>query len=151
MNATDLSPAVAQALVDRADIADLSVRYTRALDRRDWQLLRTCFTDDATIDYEGMDPIDGPDALVDVCRGVLDQLDASQHLLGNLVVDVHGDDAESECYLHAQHVRRGTPGGDTYIVAGTYADRLRREPDGWKITHRRLTVTWTDGNSAVLG
>ena len=59
--------------------------------------------------------------------------------------------ARSECYLQAQHVRLGTPGGDTTIVAGTYADRLQRQPDGWKITHRRLTVTWTDGNSAVLG
>jgi 3-phenylpropionate/cinnamic acid dioxygenase small subunit len=140
-----------QQLVDRAAIADLTVRYARALDGRDWGLLRSCFSTDAVVEYEGQPPIHGLDALVDVCRGALVPLDASQHLLGNHAVEVDGDEATSECYLHAQHVKHGTPGGDTYVVAGTYVDRLRREQDGWKITHRRLSVTWTDGNSAVLG
>ena len=30
----------------RADVADLLVRYASGIDRRDWALLRSCFTDD---------------------------------------------------------------------------------------------------------
>jgi 3-phenylpropionate/cinnamic acid dioxygenase small subunit len=148
---TDLPTATVQGLRDRAEIIDVCVRYARALDQRDWDLLQTCFEPDATFDYDGMEPFRGTEALVAVCRGALDPLDASQHLLGNHVVDVDGDEARSGCYLQAQHVRSGTPGGHTYIVAGTYTDHLRRGPDGWRITHRRLAVSWTDGNSAVLG
>ena len=84
------------------------------------------------------------------CRAALEPLDASQHLLGNHVVTVDGDEARSQCYLQAQHVRSGTPGGDNYIIAGTYTDELRRGTDGWKIARRRLTVTWTSGNPTVL-
>jgi 3-phenylpropionate/cinnamic acid dioxygenase small subunit len=148
--APDRAASALQALADRAEIVDVGVRYARALDQRDWDLLRSCFVPDATFDYDGIDPFHGIDALIAVCRGALDALDASQHLLGNHAVEVDGDEARSECYLQAQHIRSGTPGGDAYIVAGTYRDRLRRGPDGWKITDRRLAVSWTDGNRAVL-
>jgi hypothetical protein len=47
-------------------------------------------------------------------------------------------------------VKPGTAGGDNYIVAGTYSDRHVRTPDGWRIAHRRLDVSWTDANPAVL-
>jgi 3-phenylpropionate/cinnamic acid dioxygenase small subunit len=149
--ASGLAAGDLQALADRAGIVDVCVRYARALDQRDWDLLRTCFEPDATFDYDGIEPFQGVDALVAVCRGALDPLDVSQHLLGNHAVELDGDEARSECYLHAQHIRSGTPGGDAFIVAGTYRDRLQRSPDGWRITHRRLAVSWTDGNSAVLG
>jgi 3-phenylpropionate/cinnamic acid dioxygenase small subunit len=142
--------AAMQALVDRAEIIDLCVRYATALDGRQWDLLASCFEPEAAVDYEGMEPIVGVEALVALCRGVLEPLDATQHLLGNFVVAVDGDGASCQCYLQAQHVRSGAPGGDNYIVAGTYSDSLRRGPDGWKIARRRLTVTWTSGNPAVL-
>jgi len=140
-----------QALVDRAAIVDVCVRYATALDRRQWDLLATCFEADANVEFEGIGPVVGVDALVATCRAVLEPLDASQHLLGNHVVTIDGDEAHSECYLQAQHVRRGTPGGDNYIIAGTYTDDLRRGADGWRISRRRLSVTWTSGNAAVLG
>ena len=98
-----------------------------------------------------MDPIKGYDALEQVCRAALEPLDVSQHLLGNFTVELDGDGAECECYLHAQHVRAGTAGGEQYVVAGTYRDTLRRDADGWLITHRTLDVVWTAGNPAVLG
>jgi hypothetical protein len=126
------------------------VRYATALDARDWSLLRTCFEPDVVGEYEGIGTLDGYDAIEEVCRNALVPLTASQHLLGNHAVEVTDDEAAASCQLHAQHVRAGTPGGDLYVVAGTYLDRLRRSPDGWRITHRRLSVTWTDGNPAVM-
>ncbi len=36
---------------DRIQIHDLLVRYTRAIDQKDWNLLDTCFVPDADLDY----------------------------------------------------------------------------------------------------
>ena len=36
---------------DRIQINDLLVRYTSAIDEKDWALLDTCFTPDAHVDY----------------------------------------------------------------------------------------------------
>lgn len=143
--------ALVQGLADRAEIIDLCVRYARALDSRDWALLSTCFDPHVSVQYGGLGPIEGFEAVEKVCRDALEPLAASQHLLGNFSVEVDGDDASCECYLQAQHVRPGLPGGDKYIVAGRYTDRLQRRPTGWRITQRKLDVVWTDGNSAVLG
>ena len=142
---------VSQSLADRAEIIDVCVRYALALDARDWPSFRSCFVPDVTAEYEGLGPIDGLDALEEVCRQALGPLTASQHLLGNHRVELQGDEARSTCYLQAQHVRAGLAGGDKLIVAGTYTDRFVRRPEGWRIAHRRLDVVWTDGNSAVLG
>jgi 3-phenylpropionate/cinnamic acid dioxygenase small subunit len=137
-------------LIDRQAVIDVCVRYATALDRRDWALLRTCFTSEAEGDYGNGRLVRGYDAIEQLCRAALEPLVVTQHLLGNFTVEVIGDEASSSCYLQAQHVRPGTPGGDNYVVAGTYIDRLVRTPDGWQIARRRLEVTWTAGNPAVL-
>lgn len=141
---------VTRALADREEIRAVCVRYATALDRRDWPLLRRCFRPDVVAEYEGIGTLDGYEAVEDVCRRALEPLGASQHLLGNHDVDLDGDVAHCSTYFQAQHVRPGTPGGDLYVVAGTYTDRMERGDDGWRIAHRRLDVVWTDGNSAVL-
>jgi SnoaL-like domain len=36
----------------RLDIADVLVRYASGIDRCDWALFRSCFTDDCDADYD---------------------------------------------------------------------------------------------------
>jgi ketosteroid isomerase-like protein len=147
----DVTPGTASTarLADWVAVVEVCVRYARALDRRDWDLLASCFDDDAVVEYSDMEPITGIAALTDVCRQVLEPLDVSQHLLGNHHVEIDGDRAHSECYLHAQHVSHALAPADKY-VAGTYVDTLHRRDTGWKISRRRLEVAWTDGNPDVL-
>jgi SnoaL-like domain len=78
------------------------------------------------------------------------RFDATHHLTGNHVAAVHDDHAEHTCYYQAQHVRLGLPDGEKFLGAGRYDDRLRRTPDGWRFTHRRITSVWSDGNPAVI-
>ena len=40
-----------QALADRLAIHELLARYARGVDEKDWELYRSVFTEDATIDY----------------------------------------------------------------------------------------------------
>ena len=42
-----------QYLADRLAISDFLTTYAHAVDTKDWELYRSCFTDDADIDYIG--------------------------------------------------------------------------------------------------
>ena len=135
---------------DEQAIVELAIAYTWALDTRQFDELRSIFAPDATGDLHGV-RCDGVDAIVARIEGALSRLDASQHLVGNHQVRVDGDTATHRCYLQAQHVKRGTPGGDNYLIGGTYEDRVARTADGWRITHRTMAAVWTEGNPAVIG
>jgi hypothetical protein len=140
-----------KSLADRLEINDVLHRYALALDSRDWELLRSCFTADAVAVY--FDPADsneGVDAIVARCWSALQGLDASQHMIGTALASVDGDTASATCYLHAQHVFRGAPGGDHYLIAGRYEDRLVRTDAGWRIQHRTLHFSWSRGNQGVF-
>ena len=96
------------------------------------------FAKDATADLHGVH-CDGQDAIIARIERPISRLDATQHLVGNHQVHVDGDTATHRCYLQSQHVKRGTPGGDNFLIGGTYEDRLARTPEGWRITHRTMT------------
>lgn len=136
-------------LLDRQEIADLCVRYTRALDTKDWTLLRGCFAADPVFVHPG-GRLEGWDAILARTSAALNPLDVTQHLLGNITAEVDGDQARSLCYFQAQHVRHDTPGGDTYLIAGSYADTLIRTAEGWRIAERVQTYLWRDGNRDVV-
>jgi hypothetical protein len=135
---------------DERLIIDVAIKYTWALDAKQFDELRAVFATDATADLHGVH-CDGRDAIIARIERPLSRLDATQHLVGNHQVVVEGDSATHRCYLQSQHVKRGTPGGDNYLIGGTYEDRLARTPEGWRITHRTMTPVWTEGNPAVIG
>ncbi len=138
-----------QTLLDEREIHHVVTRYCWALDTKDWALLDDVFAPDATGDFSSGRILVGIDAIRDRIRDALHELDDSQHLVGSHEIVVDCDVATHRCYLQAQHVRRAAVGGPHYIVAGRYEDRLARTELGWRITHRTLTVMWTEGNVAV--
>jgi len=138
-----------QTLLDEREIRNLAFRYCRALDTKNWPLLDEVFLPDATAELGTPTTLDGIDAIRTRIRTALEHLDDSQHLVGNHEITVDGDVATHRCYLQAQHIRAAAVGGPNYIVAGRYEDRLTRTSQGWRISHRTLTVMWTDGNVAV--
>jgi ketosteroid isomerase-like protein len=136
--------------VDRAAIIDLAVAYATALDTRDWKMLGTLFTEDASWAYNGSgERLLGREAILARLSANIERYDATHHLNGNHVVAVHGDEAEHTCYFQAQHVRRGLPGGENLLAGGRYDDLLRRTPEGWRFARRDITKVWSEGNPAV--
>ena len=124
----------AQRLTDQQEIADLCVRYTIALDTKDWALLESCFAPSPVFVHPG-GRLEGFPAILERTKAALTPLTATQHLLGNIVVTVDGDTARSMCYFQAQHVRAGTPGGETYIIARQL--RRRTHPRCWRLEDHR--------------
>ena len=139
-----------QELVNRQEITDLLIRYSTALDTRDWPLLQSCFTPDGIVDYGDYGGEHDPASTVAHCRGGLEGLDVNQHLIANVAINLDGDRATAVCYVHAQHTLNGADGGDNFMIGGQYRDRLIRTADGWRFAHRSLVGIWSEGNPDVF-
>lgn len=135
---------------DRSEILSLTSRYAHALDRNEWEQLDRVFAADATMEFAGLPPATGPAAIAAVCAGALEPLDASQHLVGSVLLELHNDEVWVSSYFHAQHIRAIDGQVRLFTVAGTYDDHVARHPEGWRIIFRRQTVSWQAGDPRVL-
>src|SRR4051794_41873002 len=115
--------------IDAREIVDVMNAYTTALDTRDWDLLASCFTPDGDADFgniAGVGALDTPQAVVDLCHGALENLQATQHLQGNYVVAVGGGTPSGRRYFPAHPFLGGGPGGRG--VSGRGEERRRLGP-----------------------
>jgi 3-phenylpropionate/cinnamic acid dioxygenase small subunit len=134
---------------DEKAVVDLTIAYAWALDTRQYDELRSVFATDATAMLRGV-ACDGVESIITRISRALSRLDATQHIVTNQHVRFDGDTGTCRTQLHAQHIKHGTEGGDTYVIGGFYEDRVERRPEGWRIVHRTLTETWAGGNPAVI-
>ena len=90
-----------QTLVDKQAIYELSCRYMRVLDRTDAELLLSVFWDDAYCEY-GFINGDAPTFVVFAITALREH-ESNQHMIGNTLLEVEGDEALGEVYFHAYH------------------------------------------------
>lgn len=145
-----MSKTTMETLLEAAEIERVLNLYATALDGRDWMALEGVFSRDATAHYEGIGHFDGRDAIVELVRSVLSQCGPTQHLLGNVRIEVDGDEAQAKCYLQAIHAGLGDYEGRTLTVWGEYRDRLQRTGEGWRIVHRELAAIHSEGDIGIL-
>ena len=122
---------------DRQDISDLLVRYATGIDRRDWPLFRTVFTDDCELDYGEIGAWNGVDAVADFMEKVHALAGHTLHRLSNQVIAVDGDQAVARTYVDALIMVGDNTSGVNGI--GFYDDDIVRTPDGWRIARRTFT------------
>lgn len=131
-----------EALVAKQEIAEVVLRYCRGIDRMDRELVRSCYHDDA-VDQHGT--FRGTaDEYVDWAFRLLERYSMTFHFVGNLLVELDGDDvARCETYGIAHH--RGDPDDPvSNLVTGfRFIDRFERRGGGpWLIAHRIATTEW---------
>ena len=130
-----------QALLDKQEIYELSCRYMRGLDRLDEDLLLSVFVEDAWCDY-GF--ISGPaPEFVRFCITALTDHKANQHMIGNVLIDLDGDQAFGEVYFQAYHKVMAESGFEDVTISGRYLDRYERRAGVWKFTYRSERVDWS--------
>ena len=88
-------------LLAEAAIREIHVRYCRAVDRMDFDLLRTCFHSDAVAEYGFF--VGGVDEFVAMAKDSLTTYTGTTHFTGNQLVEVSGDSAWAEHYTSATH------------------------------------------------
>jgi 3-phenylpropionate/cinnamic acid dioxygenase small subunit len=126
---------------DRLAVSDVLTRYATAMDSRDWELLGSCFTEDARLDYDTSGEFGRKDFVVHCAEG-LAKMKATQHCVTNHVIALDGDHARATSYVIAQHVRENDA---TFTLGGTYHDELVRSGADWRIASRRFVTSWKAG------
>jgi 3-phenylpropionate/cinnamic acid dioxygenase small subunit len=122
---------------DHQDIFDLLVRYATGIDRRDWPLFRTVFTDDCELDYGVIGTWKGLDAVAEFMEQVHAMAGHTLHRLSNQAITVDGDKAEARTYIDGLIMMADNTSGVNAI--GYYDDDIVRTADGWRIARRRYT------------
>ena len=122
---------------DREDITEVLVRYATGIDRRDWKLFRTVFTEDCVLDYGELGTWDGVDAITAFMEAA--HSGPSMHRLTNFAISIDGDKATARTYVDAVVFASGANGMHTI---GYYDDVLVRTTAGWKIAERSYTTVY---------
>lgn len=123
---------------DRLDIIDVLVRYATGIDRRDWPLFRTVFTDDCVLDYGEIGTWQGVDAVTEFMDQSHAMAGHTMHRLSNHAIAVDGDTATARTYIDGLIMAQDNNSGVNAV--GFYDDELVRTPAGWRIARRRFTA-----------
>lgn len=126
-------------LLDRQDILDCLVRFSRGMDRFDRELFLSAFHPDAVIAAGAF--VGGPVALYDWARDLHEQMQsATHHNLLNHSCEIDGNTAHTETY----YLFVGRNRDDTnWMAGGRYIDRLERRDGRWKIALRTNAIEWS--------
>jgi hypothetical protein len=141
------------ALLDRAEICDVIGRYSYAMDTRDWDLFRTCFTDE--IQFEPIEEWARDDAkptkvraedFVEASKAFMAEMPHSQHIKIPVSFDLRGDEATVISLLQGKHYMPNLKGEAISAVIGYYRDEWVRTTDGWRQASFDEIVFWHEGN-----
>ncbi len=136
-----------QDLADRAEIADLVTRYSRAVDRRDFTLLTSLYAPGAVQDHGEAFCGEAP-RFVEWLRQSMGAM-KTQHLVGNMLIHVEGVEAEGEIYTVNTHIFEGAE-PIQMTAGGRYLDRYVKHEGRWLFARRRRVIDWSREEPARL-
>ena len=127
-----------QELIDRQDILDCLMRYSRGVDRFDVDMIRSVYHPDATDDHGAF--VGNPEQFVE---WVLDlhgtgQI-STQHQLTNHSCEIDGNTAHTETYFFFVARNRDE---SVWIAGGRYLDRFEKRNGRWAIAARKCIIEW---------
>ena len=129
-------------MTDHEQIRTVVYRYARGVDRRDFDLVRSCYHHDATDDHG--DYCGGIDGFIEFLREQLARWSVTSHFIGNLLIEIDGERARVESYAIATH--RGLPKPDGSVrdlTSGVrYIDDFERRNGEWRIARRMVVNDW---------
>jgi hypothetical protein len=140
-----------ETILAERDIYRALVGFARAMDARDWHALDTITTEDMTADLGVGSLLSGRVAIVACMRSFLDACGPTQHLLGNVLIDVQADSASSRAYVSDMHLGTGDKSSLRFCTLGDYHDQWKKTGDGWRMSHREKINNGYVGSFDVLG
>jgi SnoaL-like domain len=134
-------PAGHEQIADRLAIAELIALYSRALDRMDLELARSCWWPEGTDDHAPLyvGPIEG---FWEWLWPVHRTMTLTRHVVTNTVAAFSGQIASTESYWTAT-MRIPTPDGPMDLQSGgRYVDRFEQRGGEWRFIHRQSIREW---------
>lgn len=142
--AIDLETLIAERAIYRQ-----MVLFAKAMDDKDWAAFITLTTDDIAADT-GLGLNIGREALLATLRQFLDNCGTTQHMLGNVLIDVDGDTASSQAYVADMHLGSGDKAGVSFRTLGIYRDQWVKINDQWLMCARKKDNRATMGSMEVF-
>jgi SnoaL-like domain len=139
-------------LVDKSDISEQLFRWSRGTARKDWDLVRSVFWDDARDDHGNFNG--SVSEFIEWQKRHHSGVDQSVHFIGNILIEFADENnALSESYVIAfhhylangAHSRADIVGERaaanesemTSVIVGRYVDKFKRVNGVWRIAHRQ--------------
>ncbi|MGN0102395.1 nuclear transport factor 2 family protein [Dietzia sp. CH92] len=123
-------------LSDRWDLQDLMTRYATCIDARDFDGLDGVFTPDARVSFVASGgPEDAYPAIRAWLAETLPIFAATQHLMGNLAVELAGDTARGRCMCFNPMALKPVEAKDqkVFFYGLWYVLEFVRTGEGWRI------------------
>lgn len=125
-------------LIAKDQIRDLAMLYSRGVDRKDPELLRSLYTKDG-MDFHGKFFQGTAKDYCDFLERSMPHMPYSGHHICNHLISVDGDEGEGEVYALAYHLIPDGKGGLLEdLQAVRYVDRYRKEDGRWKFAQRNV-------------
>jgi hypothetical protein len=132
-----------QRISDELEIASVLNRYARAVDSKDWQLLRSLFTDDAELDYSSVGgPAGGREEVCGWLERSLTLMPMTQHFVTNIEADIDADTATVRAMFYNPMLFPGAT--ETSACGGYYHHVMVRTETGWRSKRLREENLWFD-------
>lgn len=139
-------------VVARSNIAQVILRLARGTDRRDGDLMRSCYHPDATDDHN---MFRGPAREFTDLVATSDPTAwaATSHTTSPSLIEVRGDLAWAETTAVGFHVSPDLGDGQrTVLTIGCrYEDRFERRDGAWRIAHRTVIYDWAGTSPLAPG
>ena len=125
------------------------VKFARAMDARDWEAISAIMVADVQADF-GPGEIRGRTAVVEFIRSFLDNCGTTQHILGNILIDVDGDTARSQSYVSDIHLGKDAALDLSFRTLGDYSDTWIKVDGTWLMSQRKKDNRATVGSMDIF-
>ncbi|MBF6133245.1 nuclear transport factor 2 family protein [Nocardia otitidiscaviarum] len=135
---------------EKLAIAETVTRIFHALDAHDWDTIGALTTDPVDIDYPskegGPASVSTGDFLAGL-RGFLPGFDATQHLLGPIVVDMESETtATARFHARVTHLLTEAVGERIWVIGCHYTIGVTRRNDTWLLSSSRVRISYEEGS-----
>jgi len=134
----------------REEVSELVTRLFVSTDEGRWEDVTACFSPKVLYDASSLNGVKAsrttPKRIVEQWQTGLRGLTASHNQIGNLLVNVEGDEAGAFCYGTTTHFFPNPTGGNIHTFVGTYDFHLSRLEGRWTIDAYRFNLKYEDGN-----
>ena len=132
---------IVEELADREAIRECLYRYARGVDRLDAGMVRSAYWPDCIDEHTGF--TGDAEAFIAWAFPIMGTMDQTMHIIGNILMAIDGDRAETECYFYGIHRVNLPDGGKSDVIgAGRYVDTLEKRDDEWRISRRLVITDW---------
>lgn len=131
-------------IADRIEIGELFARLARLLDEGRHEDADTVYTDDVVVRSPRAGEIHGIDKVVDYLRKTEVTGERTQHMNGDLLVTIDGDQAAATANQLVYFYRDGRPPHQMSGLRLAYT--AVRTPAGWRFREAQIVLAWTQGS-----